>query len=1026
MSEDTRLDALASRHEEQKRRGESLTVEELCSNCPELIPALHQRIQAAEQGTTAPPTFDGVRSADMPNLRDWAATLDAPQTLEPQVPQTMERPGGSPGQTMDELAAVAARGTLPVVPGYEILGELGRGGMGVVYKARHIKLNRLTALKMVLAGAHAGPSQLARFQLEAEAVASLQHPNIVQVYEVGEQDGCPYLALEFVEGGALDGLLADQPLPPREAAALVEQLARAMHLAHLRGIVHRDLKPANILLQMTNDQGPMTKQAEEDRPSSSLVIGHWSLVIPKVTDFGLAKRLEGEGNTCSGSILGTPSYMAPEQAVGNPRDVGPHSDVYALGAILYECLTGKPPFRGRHVMETLSLVQNSEVVPPSKAGAAGIPRDLETICLKCLQKAPAKRYVSAEALADDLRRFLDGEPITARPVGRVERLIKWARRRPAEAALVAVSLLAVVSLLGGGVWYNARLRAARDRAEARSRLARQAVDDMYTHFAERWLGDQPQMDEVQEQFLLKALQIYEGLAAEEENDPSLRRETAQALTRMGQIYRTLGRTAEAQKAFDRAIALQEDLLETHPGSEQYRQDLANTHNWKGELWRTTDRPTDAALCYDRALVLQDALAREHPKQAVYRQELARSHYNRGLARAGTADLGGARQDMEEAIRLLNDLEGTQPGEPAYQQETARVYLNLGAVVFDPLGKEAEAAQCYGEAIRRLDDLRTRFPHKPEYRRELAVAHNNFGNLRSRRKPREALQSHQEARRLLEQLVEDFPARPAYQSELANTLNSLGAVILRVGGKEAAKEAEILWQQSQVRFERLCRDSPGSADYHDRSAQALGNLGWLKLRQKAPVEAARLLEAAVKHLETARKINPQNQFYRGALREQYRSLADARLRLSEHGPAAVAARAIVASGASPDQDRFLAALILAHCVPLSEKDPSGSGPQERRTRSKAYADEALELLRAIDPRRVPGAARLATQSLLPPAGALGLLASRDAGPFLSVALLSPGRTAGSSFDPVAGRADFQNLLRSWRATLSARPHASRAP
>jgi tetratricopeptide (TPR) repeat protein len=356
----------------------------------------------------------------------------------------------------------------PVVAGYEVLGVLGRGGMGVVYRARHITLNRPVALKMILAGVHAGPGLRARFLAEAEAVARLQHPNIVQIYEVGEAGGCPYLALEYVDGGSLADRLRGTP-PARDAAGLVETLARAVHAAHEAGIVHRDLKPANVLLGR-GDKRPACP------PGRKLTSEDACGYEPKITDFGLAKRLDDAGHTSTGAVLGTPSYMAPEQAAGRNKDLGPAADVYALGAILYEVLTGRPPFKGETPLDTLEQVRSREPVPPSGLRPK-VPRDLETICLKCLRKEPGRRYASALVLADDLRRFRDGEPIAARPPGPAERALKWARRRPAVASLiaalgVAAPLLCLLSLAYGTASYLAEQRRARLEQEAAGQRAR--------------------------------------------------------------------------------------------------------------------------------------------------------------------------------------------------------------------------------------------------------------------------------------------------------------------------------------------------------------------------------------------------------------------------------------------------------------------------------------------------------------------------------------------------------------------------
>jgi len=295
---------------------------------------------------------------------------------------------------------------LPQIPGYEIIEELGRGGMGVVHKARQLKANRLVALKMVLAGEMAGATAKMRFRAEAEATANVDHPNIVPIYEIGEFEGRMYFSMKLIEGASLAQV---KPRDRRDEVRIVAQIARAVHHAHQRGIIHRDLKPSNILLDTNdNDQG---------RPD-----------VPHLTDFGVAKRIDGESAiTHSGTVIGTPSYMAPEQAEGRRDGVTTAADIYSLGAILYELLTGRPPFRGETALDTLRLVREGAPVPPTQVNRS-IDRDMDTICLKCLDREPNQRYGSAAALADDLEHWLAGEPIAARPASAQRLIWLWLRK----------------------------------------------------------------------------------------------------------------------------------------------------------------------------------------------------------------------------------------------------------------------------------------------------------------------------------------------------------------------------------------------------------------------------------------------------------------------------------------------------------------------------------------------------------------------------------------------------------------------
>ncbi len=382
MVNEAQLSSLLSLWQQQHEHGHDVSAAELCRDCPELLPEVERRLQALQA------------------LERLASPGQSTVSSDPHDSLPLAEDGKADGITLE-------------VPGFEILGVLGRGGMGVVYKARDQTLKRVVALKMILVGSHASAEQIARFRAEAEAVARLQHPHIVQIYSSGAHAGQPYFALEFVSEGSLSKQLHGQPQPPREAARLVLLLARAVHAAHQQGIVHRDLKPSNVLLAPPADE-----------PALYTAYG-----CPKIADFGLAKLQQtGDGLTGSHCILGTPSYMAPEQATGKTREVGPPADIYALGAILYELLTGRPPFQGDSMLDTLEQVRSRPPTPVRQLRPE-VPADLEALCLRCLAKRPQERYPTAAALADDLRRFLDGEVIPQPSPSRTTALLRrfhWA------------------------------------------------------------------------------------------------------------------------------------------------------------------------------------------------------------------------------------------------------------------------------------------------------------------------------------------------------------------------------------------------------------------------------------------------------------------------------------------------------------------------------------------------------------------------------------------------------------------------
>jgi serine/threonine protein kinase len=802
----------------------------------------------------------------------------------------------------------------PAVPGYEMLGELGRGGMGAVYRARQLSLNRLVALKVISAGAQAQAEEVARFQIEAVAVARLQHPHIVQVYETGASQGRPYLVMELVPGSSLAEKLAAAPLEARAAAELVRALASAMQHAHERGIIHRDLKPANVLLL----------------PDGT----------PKITDFGLAKRLDvGEGQTRAGQLLGTPSYMAPEQAAAQKGRVGPTADVYALGAVLYECLTGRPPFKGATPWETVLQVLHADPVPPRRL-RPGVPRDLETICLKCLHKEARKRYPSAHDFAEDLRRFMSSETILARPAGPIEKTTKWARRRPTMAALILVSACALGTLLAGGVWYNARLRAARDRAEVNFQMALRAVDEMLTEVGEEQLASEPHMEQKRLALLQKALSFSQRYLEQQGEEPRTHMQTALAYKRVGDIQRLLGQGAGAREAYTQAIALLGPLCAREPGTSEYRQALAYCHNFLGEVWRTEGKANQAEEAYLQAVALQEQLAADFPEVAVYRQELARTRYNLGILCRKTGRPARAEELFGQAIDLLRRLVQEEPKVAAHCQHLARAYLNLGPVL-RATSRPDQAEEAYGQARTLLEELAQADPEKPDYRQELAVVWTNLGNVRAAGgRLEDAGQAYRQAVAVLERLVLDFRRVPVYRQELANSLNSLASVLARAG---QLKDAAATWERAVAFLRTLHAEYPSVAFYQGDLGMALGNLGWALSEEKDWARARPKFEEAIVHLRAALAAVPNNPDYVTALRSGYRSLCETLVQLGEHAAAAVVAEQLAATPPQPGEAAYFAACFLTRCVPLAERDPHVSA-QERQAVARPYADRALALLR----------------------------------------------------------------------------------
>jgi serine/threonine protein kinase/tetratricopeptide (TPR) repeat protein len=837
--------------------------------------------------------------ANLPGGEPWECPDPVAATVL--VERWLQSPPPAPAEGNGE-GALSTMESWPQVKGYAILGELGRGGMGVVYKARQLGLNRLVALKMILEGAHAGAEQLGRFRREAEAVARLQHPHIVQIHEIGEQDGRPFFSMEFVVGGSLADHLDGTPLNPRAAAALVETLARAVHAAHEQGIIHRDLKPANVLLQIAECRVQTDQITAQPSPQSAAF--HLQSAIPKISDFGLAKQLPNATvpttetrhaeQTPSGAILGSPSYMAPEQAQARPATVGRAADGYSLGAILYELLTGRPPFRAETALDTILQVLHEEPVPPRRLQPK-LPRDLETICLSCLRKEPQRRYASALALAEDLHCFLAGEPIRARPTGVVERGLKWARRRPTLAALLAVSVAACVVLVIEDQRYKAQLvqslqqeNAQRQRADGNLQLAREAVDKtitkvtgdlrlkqadfhqlrhdllqymvpFYEEFVKQQANDRElaadqgqaysqlafvrqEMGEkkraVQEYERMRA--IFSQLAADFPTVPEYRRGLARSETNLGVLLKDMGRLREAEAACSHAVNLQKELAEEFSAVAEYRLELAASYDNLGLLLRYTGRVQDAEEAQRKALAIYRQLVAEFPTAPDYRHELAKSHTNIGGLLLRTGRSNDAEANYREALLINKQLAAEFPNVPAHRESLAVGYYNLGILV-QGVGRLQEAEEAYREAIALRKQLAAEFPAVPGYRQELAMSHNYLGNvLKAMGRLEEVEATHRDALTLQKHLMAQFQAVPVYRQELADSYHFLGILLLDTA---RPKEAEAALREALTLQKQLAEEFPAVPDYRQSLAAIQNTLGSLLRRMARPSEAEAVFRSA---------------------------------------------------------------------------------------------------------------------------------------------------------------------------------------
>jgi serine/threonine-protein kinase len=670
--------------------------------------------------------------------------------------------------TLEGAAAVPVTPAVPDVPGYEVQELVGRGGMGKVYRARHVELNRIVALKVM---AHEPDDRaLTRFHHEAQFLASLQHPNIAQLYSTGVTDGRPYCVQEFVGGGTLAHLFGGRPQDPTTVAGLVETVARAVQHSHDHGILHRDLKPSNVLL--TPDG------------------------IPKVTDFGLAKLIapgsadtpsRGDGLTRTGEILGTPGYMPPEQASGVTATLGPMADVYSLGAILYEGLTGRPPFQAAEPLQTLLLVLSMDPVAP-RALLPKLPRDLETICLKCLEKSPRKRYATAKGLADDLRRWRAGEPIVARPVGFTERVGKWARRKKAQAALVAVSSLFALVVVLAAVWLfvnNARLTklnadleaakidlertntdltAAKTESDKSYTLATTALDEIVRDLGLK-LNGVPQGEGLMLDVIARSSDLYRQLSEVRPTDGGAVSRHLNALAMRSAYETNYGRHESAARTRQELTATLRRELSKSPDAPDLRMLEMRLAFDAATSAQAEDKADQASAARADFIRLVDRFVEQFPAQSEVHQYQVRKHWLRGFDAAARSDPDSRIAALREAVQCAKQIADPDARYTFHSSSLAQ----LGMVLY-MANRLADADRTFAEA----QDVYEGSSKNP---RDLEATRAGLAEVKVRRagiamddgRPRDALALYAAAEPILRTLVKDFPLSRSHHLLLAECL-----------------------------------------------------------------------------------------------------------------------------------------------------------------------------------------------------------------------------------------------------------------
>ncbi len=717
---------------------------------------------------------------------------------------------------------------------YKIEAEIARGGMGVVYRARQISLNRPVAIKMILSGNLAGEEDVKRFYVEAEAAAGLEHPNIVPIYEIGQVDGQHFFSMGYVDGGSLDRLISENTLPVRTAVQLMIHVSEAIQFAHDHGIIHRDLKPANILLARASAarQGSSTtldakNSAKGGRASHSGSNYSTDLDwIPKVSDFGLAKQLNAASElTGTGQILGTPSYMPPEQAEGDNAAVGALSDVYSLGAILYRTLTGRPPFQSSSPMETILQLLHQDPVSPRQLNSS-IPIELETICLKCLQKVPAKRYSSARELAEDLQRWMQGDPILARPISAFSKAVRWTRKHPAICGSVLVVIASIAAIVGVLAKSNQSLAFERDiaikaqkeadsqRATAESRLKRaiESIDGTLARVGtKRWAMD-PTLQDERRAILENSIQFYSGLIADSSDTEEVRYQAVRGYEQVAGAKFLLNDTQGSEEACARGLALCEKLCQDHPENESYAAKLASLLSLSGTVVALGGKTKEGFDQMLRAVNASRTLSDKFPNVKSYQIQAVEAMSNYAyfvLSSQGEARESG-RALLPEILNRANALDSSPDASPL-QRVVASFALSVGGA-YALSNSSIDGAKNYFERARQIvntieDVSQLDARHADSYFHVRAIASLNLGVCYMNEGPKsmeKAVSIISDGLEPMESLVRIHPDTFVYKMQLMQGLRAKSTGLKSLGRVDEAKELDI---QIAKLTEELVRENP---------------------------------------------------------------------------------------------------------------------------------------------------------------------------------------------------------------------------